>query len=145
MGSTQSRFIFLLLYNYGKEAENNEVILSGEQTQESLTHLQNAIHPAGSKRRAGRSVDGNAAVSGAGFQAPTCSGWGLRVTRLGWAPDPCSARKRTRGNFINCLPRSTGFHSDRPGRNGTPCLAWKFTEAEQACTCFYLHPKWLVL
>lgn len=145
MGSTQSRFIFLLLYNYGKEAENNEVILSGEQTQESLTHLQNAIHPAGSKRRqGGRWTETLPSRAQASRHRPAPAG-GCGVTRLGWAPDPCSARKQTRGNFINCLPRSTGFHSDRPGRNGTPCLAWKFTEAEQACTCFYLHPKWLVL
>lgn len=61
MGRTQSRFIFLLLYNYGKEARNNEVVLSGEQTQKLLIHLQKAIHLAGSKRRARRAADGNPA------------------------------------------------------------------------------------
>lgn len=39
----QSRFIFLLLYNYGKAAQNNEVILSGEQTQKLLIHLRHRM------------------------------------------------------------------------------------------------------
>lgn len=36
-------FIFLLLYNYGWEAQNNEVTFSGEQTQKLLIHLQRAM------------------------------------------------------------------------------------------------------
>lgn len=40
---TQSGFIFLLLYNYGKAAENNEVIFSGEQTQKLLIYLRHTM------------------------------------------------------------------------------------------------------
>lgn len=71
----------------------------------------------------------------AGFQAPTWSGWRLRVTCLAWAPHLALFENGHRGNLIYCLPCPTGFHSYRLGRNSTPCLVWKFTENEQACTC----------
>lgn len=92
----QSRFIFLLLYNYGKAAQNNEVILSGEQTQKLLIHLRHRMPFVSeeTRRRQGRRRMETLPAS-VRYGPGTHLLWlELHVAYLVWAPSRCSALKR---------------------------------------------------